>query len=191
MTPSPATVDVTYEVYVVSSFVVTVLAEVGVALLLFHIGLEFSFENMKGIRVVGVLGGLIQVAATIAAGMGVGRFLGWSFEQQLVLGAAVALSSTAIVLSVLSSKHMLHSPAGRLSIAILIFQDLTVVPMIIVIKFFAGAKAGGAAAETLAWAAARLVFSPAGCCSSTATFSVRSSMRLRARRAGSCSSSSW
>jgi CPA2 family monovalent cation:H+ antiporter-2 len=141
---------------------ITVLAEVGVALLLFHIGLEFSFENMKGIRVVGVLGGLFQVAATIAAGMGLGSLFGWRFEQQLVLGAAVSLSSTAVVLSVLSSKHMLHSPAGRVSTAILVLQDLAVVPMIIMIKFFAGAKAGGAAMETLAWAATRLVFFAGG-----------------------------
>jgi CPA2 family monovalent cation:H+ antiporter-2 len=144
--------------FIESSERISVLAEIGVALLLFHIGLEFSFENIKGIRIVSVLGGLTQVALTLLAGVGVGQFFGWPLEHRLVFGAAVALSSTAIVLSVLSSKKMLHSPSGRISTGILILQDIAVVPMIVLIRFFASAKAGAEVIETLGLAAARLAF---------------------------------
>ncbi len=135
---------------------ITVLTEVGVALLLFHIGLEFSFANIKGIKVVSIFGGLVQVVLTIVAGMGLGRLFGWPLGDQLVFGAALSLSSTAIVLSVLSAKRMLHSPAGRVSTGILIVQDLAVVPMVIMIKLLAGVKTGGEVLHAFAWAAVRL-----------------------------------
>ncbi len=136
---------------------IRIIAEVGVALLLFHIGLEFSFENLRGIKTVGIVGGFLQVTATIAAGAGLGALFGWPLAHRLVFGAALALSSTAIVLAVLSYKRMLESPAGRIAAAILIFQDLAVVPIVILIKFFANVHEGSYVMETIGGAVGRLV----------------------------------
>lgn len=136
---------------------ITTIAEMGVALLLFHIGLEFSFENMRGVKLVVLLGALAQVVLTVLAGLGLGTLFGWPMAHRMIFGAALALSSTAIVLAVLSYKRMLESPAGRISTAILILQDFAVIPIVILINFFSGAQDGGSALETLGYAALRLV----------------------------------
>lgn len=114
---------------------IELLAEMGVALLLFHIGLEFSTSNLKGMKRIMLGSGLMQVLATIAAGVVLGFFFDWSIRRGLFFGCAAALSSTAIALSFLSYKRWLDSPAGRISTGILVLQDLAIVPMFILLPF--------------------------------------------------------
>jgi len=130
---------------------IQVLAEVGVALLLFSIGLEFSFERLKGWGQTALGMGAVQVVLTAAAGMALGFFSGRGTLQSAFLGCAIALSSTAIVLAILSQKRWYDALPGRISTGILLFQDLAVIPMVVVLQFFAGMTAE-APLTKLAWA---------------------------------------
>lgn len=115
---------------------IRVLADVSVALLLFSIGLEFSFDRLKGWgrQIIGM--GTIQVVVTMTAGFFVGRIMGFSSSESAFLGAVTALSSTAIVMSILSNRRWFDSPAGRISTGILILQDIAVIPIMIFLKVF-------------------------------------------------------
>ncbi|MFA4874306.1 MAG: cation:proton antiporter [bacterium] len=118
---------------------IQLLAEVGVALLLFSIGLEFSFDRLKGWGLSAMGMGAVQVIVTIAAGLAVGLAVGWGWMESAFMGCAIALSSTAIVMAILSQKRWFDAPAGRISVGILIFQDLAVIPMVVVSQFLTGA----------------------------------------------------
>ncbi|HEY5593733.1 MAG TPA: cation:proton antiporter [Nitrospiria bacterium] len=118
---------------------VEVLAEVGVVLLLFTIGLEFSLARLARIRAFAIGGGALQVGLTIALTAFVGFFLfRTSVQSGVFWGFLAALSSTAIVLKILMERGELDSPHGRLALAILIFQDLIVVPMMMVLPLLSG-----------------------------------------------------
>jgi len=123
------------------------LAEVGVVLLLFTIGIEFSFKKLLQIRKALVLGGFTQVLLTIAAVAFVEYELGFAFKQAVFVGFLVALSSTAIVLKYLQEKAEIDSVYGQTSLAILIFQDIVIVPMILITPLLtedpAAVSAGG------------------------------------------------
>src|SRR6266508_2831034 len=133
------------------------LAEVGVIMLLFTIGIEFSLSRLKemGRQVVG--GGLAQLGFTVLATLAVGVVFLPSWQVALFLGFLTALSSTAIVLKGLTDKGEIDAPHGRLATGVLIFQDLCVVPMMLVLPFLAGRAAGGATGLLLALGKAVLV----------------------------------
>ncbi len=145
---------------------IRVLAEVGVALLLFSIGLEFSFERLKGWGRAAFGMGAIQVLLTAAAGAGLGLAAGFPAMGSAFFGCAIALSSTAIVMAILSQMRWFDAPAGRIVIGIQIFQDLAVIPMMVILQFAAGVGTAhpltaiaGAAAQLLGLAAALYVLS--------------------------------
>lgn len=122
---------------------VELLAEVGVVLLLFGIGLEFSLESLLRLRSVLLVGGGLQVVVTGALSAAVaGLYFDLPLTKSVFLGVLVALSSTAIVLKLLAEKAEVDSPQGRVCLGILIFQDLCVVPIVIIMPILAGA--GGA-----------------------------------------------
>jgi monovalent cation:H+ antiporter-2, CPA2 family len=121
------------------------LAEVGVVLLLFTIGLEFSLARLKDIFRQVALGGLLQVGLTTLAVAGSAVALGQSTARAIVYGFVFALSSTAIVLRALGDRQELEAPHGRFIVGTLVFQDLCVVPMVLVVPLL-GAKSGLAAA---------------------------------------------
>ena len=124
---------------------IEVLAEVGVVLLLFTIGLEFSLERFVRIARLVVLGGSLQVGITGLCAMGIAVWLGFSVEQAIFFGFVFALSSTAIVLRGLAERGETDAPHGRVVVGILIFQDLCVVPMVLVVPILAGTTEGGVA----------------------------------------------
>jgi len=121
---------------------VEALAEVGVILLLFTIGIEFSLARLREMarQVVGV--GILQVGLTAAAAALLGLVLVSRWQVAVFLGLLVALSSTAIVLKLLTDRGEIDAPHGRLATAILIFQDLCVVPIMLLVPFLAGARWG-------------------------------------------------
>ena len=124
---------------------VEVMAEIGVILLLFAIGLEFSFQDLKKIRREVFLGGSLQMALTLVLVFALCLPFGFSFQGALFLGLMVALSSTAIVLKVFGEKGWMESPHGRAGLAILIYQDLALVPLMLLIPYLAGRETGGLA----------------------------------------------
>jgi len=117
---------------------VRVLAEVGVVSLLFTIGLEFSFRNLLQVRRSVLLGGSIQVGLTILSAAGISLSFDLTFGQSIFLGFLVSLSSTAIVVKVLQERAEVETPQGGAALGILIFQDIIVVPMMILTPLLAG-----------------------------------------------------
>lgn len=122
---------------------VEVLAEIGVVLLLFTVGLEFSLDQLLRMWRVLLVGGAGQLFLCAAA-VGVCALLwGGSPGQSVFLGCLAALSSTAIVLRLLSERAEMGSPMGRVALGILLFQDLCVVPLMLITPFLAGKGSGG------------------------------------------------
>ncbi len=124
---------------------VQILAEGGIILLLFTIGLEFSFEKLLEARRTVLIGGILQVAITIAVVAASSLVLGLPWGESVFLGFLVSLSSTAIVMKVFQERGEIESLPGRAALGILIFQDLVIIPMMLVTPFLAG---GAASADT-------------------------------------------
>lgn len=119
---------------------VRTLAEIGVVMLLFTIGLEFEPARLKRIRRNFLVGGGLQVLLTTAACVGIlAGLLRVSLREALFYGFLVSLSSTAVVLKILGDRAETDSPQGRISLGILIFQDLAIVPMIALVPVLANA----------------------------------------------------
>lgn len=133
------------------------LAEVGVILLLFTVGIEFSLSRLREMGRQILAGGGTQVALTVALSCFVAIALGLRWQVAVLLGFLIALSSTAIVLKGLTDQGEIDAPHGRLATGMLIFQDLCVVPMMLVLPFLSGQAASGAAGLLLALGKAVLV----------------------------------
>lgn len=117
---------------------VEILAEIGVILLLFTIGVEFSFANLLQIRRSVLIAGPIQVAATCLAGLALAILVGKPCGEAIFIGFLLSLSSTAIVLKLLQERAEVDSPHGRTSLGILIFQDIIIVPMTLFVPLLSG-----------------------------------------------------
>ena len=116
---------------------VELLAEIGVILLLFTIGLEFSLERLKRIARLVAIGGSLQVGITVVVTVVVAGVFHVSIVRGVFFGFIIALSSTAIVLRGLSERGETDAPHGRFTIGTLIFQDLCVVPMMLLVPILA------------------------------------------------------
>ena len=128
---------------------IELLSEIGVVLLLFVIGLEFSLGDLKHMRRQFLVGGSIQFFGT-AAVVGAGTvMLGSTVQQSLYIGFIVALSSTAIVLKMLQERAELDSPHGRSVLAMLIYQDIAVVPVMLTAPILAGTTGNAASGDLL------------------------------------------
>lgn len=117
---------------------VEILAEVGIVLLLFTIGIEFSLESLLRIKRYVMFGGALQVLITVLLSFLISRQLGFSLGQSIFIGFLVSLSSTAIVLRLIQQRAEISSPQGQISLGILIFQDIIVIPMMLLTPFLAG-----------------------------------------------------
>jgi CPA2 family monovalent cation:H+ antiporter-2 len=130
------------------------LAEVGVVLLLFTIGLEFSLQELRRLGRVLALGGVLQVGLTTAAVAALAVAAGYAAPKAVFFGFLAALSSTAIVLKGLAERGETDAPHGKLIVGVLLFQDLCVVPMMLVVPTLGGQAEGGALPRALLTAAA-------------------------------------
>ena len=116
---------------------IQVLAEIGVAFLMFTLGAEFSLNELRRLGRVVTLGGALQMALTIGLGPLLAPLLGLSFVQGIFLGALLALSSTVVVMKILLGRGEAQALHGRVALGILIAQDLAVVPLVIVLPALA------------------------------------------------------
>lgn len=117
---------------------VQTLAEFGVILLLFSVGVEVSFRDVTKLRNIAVFGGIAQIMATVGLGYGIGTLLGWGTEESVVLGMVISLSSTMVVLKTLTDRGELQSLHGRILTGMLLIQDLAFIPMIAILPALAG-----------------------------------------------------
>ena len=134
---------------------IELLAEIGVALLLFALGLEFSLRDLQPVRRIALIGGPLQISLTLAFGVALGRYLlGLDWVASIWLGALISLSSTMVVLKTLMSQGRMGTLSSRVMIGLLIVQDLAVVPMLIILPQLGDIGSG---LEVLGWAALKAV----------------------------------
>jgi CPA2 family monovalent cation:H+ antiporter-2 len=121
---------------------VELLAEVGVALLLFALGIEFSLKELRPVRTIALAGTPVQILVIVGVAAGLVRGLGWSWLEAVWFGAAVSLSSTMVVLKTLQSQGRVGTLSSRVMIGMLLVQDLAVVPMLILLPKLGDLDAG-------------------------------------------------
>jgi CPA2 family monovalent cation:H+ antiporter-2 len=112
---------------------IELLAEIGVALLLFAIGLNFPLEELAPVRRVALIGTAIQMGLTIAFGYGLGQLLGFGWHEAVWFGALLSVSSTVVVLKTLSEQGFINTLSSRVMVGMLVAQDLAIVPLIILL----------------------------------------------------------
>ena len=132
---------------------VETLAEIGVVLLLFSIGLEFSFETIVSVQRRVIWAGLLQVGLTILLVLALTRFFGLSIEIGIFYGFLLSLSSTAIVLRIYNDRREINSIQGRLASGVLLFQDLCIVPMMLLLPVLG--QSGQGSLVSIVWAVAK------------------------------------
>ena len=130
---------------------VSMLAELGVILLMFTIGLEISLKNLLSMKKIVLIGGMLQLVLTTVAVLGVMMAVGFSFSVSLFIGFLVAHSSTAIIMDLYQKSGEVDSRHGKIALGLLIFQDLNVVPMMLAVPFLAGTEGGDLAGSVISF----------------------------------------
>lgn len=130
---------------------VELLAEIGIGLLMFTIGVELSVAQLMRVRNVAIFGGTLAVAATTAICLMLSSVFHWSLAEATVWGMVTGLSSTVVVLKLLAERGEVGSPQGNVSTGILLFQDLISIPILVLLPLLAsgGASLGDRAGEIL------------------------------------------
>lgn len=128
---------------------VKTLAETGIVLLLFTIGIEFSFRRLLQIRKTVLLGGSLQMALTLLAGFAAARLFGYGIGEAIFAGFLLSLSSTAIVMKIMQDRAEMETPPGNAALGILIFQDMAAIPMMLAVPLLAGMAQKGEGAALL------------------------------------------
>ncbi len=117
---------------------VQTVADLGVALLMFTLGIRFSLRELVRVRGLAVFGGLSQIGVMIGLGVLLGWALGLSTDEALLLGAVISISSTMVALRLLEDRGEIGAAAGRAGVAFALIQDMAVVPLIVMIPVIAG-----------------------------------------------------
>ena len=133
------------------------IAEIGVALLLFTIGLEVNGQRLKQLLGRGMGIGVLQVLLTGAIGYAITKVFGESYQSALIVGSMAALSSTAVVSRVLQDRSELDAPHGRLTFSVLLVQDLAIVPLMLLVTFLHERPEESALVAQVGTAGAKLV----------------------------------
>lgn len=128
---------------VAHSAIVKPVAELGAALLMFAVGVHFSLEELRTVRRTAILGGGLQILATIFVGWLLGMALGWGKYGSLFLGCALSLSSTAVMMKILEERGELGTAHGKVMLGILVVQDLSLVAMISLLPSLSGISTQG------------------------------------------------
>ena len=147
--------------YVADMGLASQLAEIGVMLLMFGVGLHFSVADLMAVRRVAVPGAVVQMAVATAMGAGLAVFWGWSLAGALVFGLALSVASTVVLLRALEARGTLESHEGRIAVGWLVVEDLAMVLVLVLLPALVGlagtADASAEAADTpsLTWAVLR------------------------------------
>ncbi|MBI4274469.1 MAG: Kef family K(+) transporter [Rhizobiales bacterium] len=134
--------------YVADQNLANELAEIGVILLMFGVGLHFSLEDLLSVRAIAIPGAMIQIAAVAPIGMAFAWALGWPMGAGLVFGLALSVASTVVVLRTLQEGRLIETERGRIAVGWLIVEDLVMVLTLVLLPALAGMFKGGVVAET-------------------------------------------
>jgi CPA2 family monovalent cation:H+ antiporter-2 len=130
--------------------IIQLLAEMGVLLLLFLIGMELSLRAFRDVAGIAILTTLAQIVLGIASMFALSTLLDWSWELSIVMGFVVALSSTAVAVKMLEEIGELRTRVGQVTVGVLIAQDLAVVPMMLTVSALGAVQRGGTDGEEIA-----------------------------------------
>ena len=119
--------------YVADGALATELAELGVILLMFGVGLHFSFKDLLSVKAIAVPGAIAQIAAATLMGMGLGALLGWPLHSGFVLGLALSVASTVVLLRALEERRLVDTERGRIAVGWLIVEDLAMVLVLVLL----------------------------------------------------------
>ena len=122
------------------------LAEIGVILLMFGVGLQFHVEELLAVRRVAVPGAIGQSAVATVLGALLARSFGWDWSAGLVFGMALSVASTVVLVRVLADNNDLHTPAGHIAVGWLVVEDLFTVLALVLLPALFGSVGGGTAA---------------------------------------------
>jgi CPA2 family monovalent cation:H+ antiporter-2 len=117
------------------------LAEIGVILLMFGVGLHFSLRDLLDVRRIAVPGAVVQIAVATALGAGLALYLGWGLFGGLIFGLALSVASTVVLLRALESRNLIETERGRIAVGWLIVEDLAMVVALVLLPTIAGAAA--------------------------------------------------
>lgn len=141
---------------------IELLAEIGVSLLMFSLGLQLQLKDLQPVRRIALAGTVLQMALTIAFGVGVSALMGWRVIEGVWFGALVSLSSTVVILKLLQERGLLGTLSSKVIIGIMIIQDIAVVPLMLLLPALndlsSGIPAIGAAAVRAAILLTGMVF---------------------------------
>ena len=129
--------------FVADSGIAQQLAEVGVILLMFGVGLQFHVEELLAVRRVAIPGAIAQSAVATALGAWLAHSIGWSWPAGIIFGIALAVASTVVLIRVLADSNALHTPAGHIAVGLLVVEDLfTVLALVLLPTLFGGENSG-------------------------------------------------
>ena len=128
--------------FVADQGVANQLAEIGVILLMFGVGLHFSLEDLLSVRAIAIPGAIAQAAVAAPLGMAVGWWQGWTPGAGLVFGIALSVASTVVLLRLLQERRLLDTERGRITVGWLIVQDLGMVIVLVLLPALAGVLKG-------------------------------------------------
>lgn len=118
------------------------LAEIGVILLMFGVGLHFSLSDLLSVKAIAIPGAIVQITAATVMGMGLAWALGWNLGAGLVFGIALSVASTVVLLRALQERRMVESEQGRIAVGWLIVEDLAMVLALVLLPALSGALGG-------------------------------------------------
>ncbi|CAN5616736.1 YbaL family putative K(+) efflux transporter [soil metagenome] len=118
------------------------LAEIGVILLMFGVGLHFSLRDLMSVKAIALPGAIVQIAAASMLGWGLARWMGWSHGAGLVFGLSLSVASTVVLLRALEDRRLIESARGRIAVGWLIVEDLAMVLALVLLPPLAGALGG-------------------------------------------------
>ncbi|MFM5136899.1 YbaL family putative K(+) efflux transporter [Aeromonas rivipollensis] len=121
------------------------LAEIGVILLMFGVGLHFSLKDLLSVKHIAIPGAIVQITLATLLGLGLSQLLGWSITAGLVFGLALSTASTVVLLRALESRGQLETKEGRIAIGWLIVEDLVMVLALVLLPILANLQTGGEA----------------------------------------------
>jgi K+:H+ antiporter len=121
------------------------LAEIGVILLMFGVGLHFSLKDLLSVRAIAVPGAIVQIIAATLLGAALAWILGWSMQAGLVFGLALSVASTVVLLRAMQERRLIETERGRIAVGWLIVEDLAMVLALVLLPAIAGAINGGGA----------------------------------------------
>jgi len=141
--------------YVADQTIANELAEIGIILLMFGVGLHFSLKDLWSVRAIALPGAVVQITAATVMGWGLGWLLGWSADKGIMFGLALSTASTVVLLRAMQERRLIDTERGRIAVGWLIVEDIACVLTLVMLPPLAGLMKGHAAGDmdivSLAW----------------------------------------